>query len=922
MDALQQTGTVAEYQEQFEKLAHGILLYNPAFDDVYFVTRFLGGLKESIRAPIALHRPQNVDTASALALLQEEELAQAKSKAVFRGSTDKLKTVHRKDEGVPSQRSVSDDKFAALKAFRKANGLCFKCGGKWGLNHACPKQIPLHVVEELLEVFQLGETSTSDPGEEEDPTEEVVLSVTSPPHVGSTRKTMKLLGHIGKHQVLILVDSGSVGTFISEQLVSRLKLATEPCDNAVFKAADGGLMQCTQKVSGVQWFVQGHTSTSDARVLPLKCFDMILGEDWLEEMSPMWVDWRQKLMRFDYQGKRVALQGVHENLKQCLPIAARKVKGLLRRDAITHCVQWSPHLLPDSGFLDNELCSISTVEASEIPAPVQQLLNEYDHLFATPTALHPRRPADHSIPLMPDAQPVKSLMNQIFASLLRKGVLVFNDDILKQVEYLGHVISAAGVATDPSKIAAVLNWPTPTTVKELQEFLGLTGYYRKFIQHYAMVSRPLTLLLKKGVPFVWTPETAEAFQLLQQKLVTAPVLALPDLSKPFVLETDACNIGVGAVLMQEGHPVAFMSKPLGIRNQALSVYEKECLAILLAVDKWRPYLQHRPFVIRTDHRSLLHLTEQRVTSRLQHKALIKLMDLQFSIQYKKGITNAAADALSRCPLQQEVSSVSESIPSWIQKLKEGYADDAAAQQLLTELSVDPQHDKGFSLDQGVLRYKGRVWVGNNSLAQQHILQALHDNGLGGHSGITATYHRIKQLFAWPHLKRTVTEFVQACTVCQQAKTEHVKLPSLLQPLPVPTQAWEVVSMDFIEGLPSSDRYNAILMVIDKFTKYGHFVPLVHPFTALKVAEVYMSQQVSPDLSSVCTDPLQPLVPERILQQRLFPKGTSMISLVLVQWSSLPPEMSTWEEEQDVRRRFPTSPASGQAGIQERGNVTV
>lgn len=120
------------------------------------------------------------------------------------------------------------------------------------------------------------------------------------------------------------------------------------------------------------------------------------------------------------------------------------------------------------------------------------------------------------------------------------------------------------------------------------------------------------------------------------------------------METDASDLGIRAVLMQNNHPVAYLSKALGPRNQALSMYEKECMAILLEVEKWRPYLQHQPFLTKTDHKSLQHLTEQRITSKLQQKALIKLMDLQYTIQYKKGAHNATADALSRCEHNEEV----------------------------------------------------------------------------------------------------------------------------------------------------------------------------------------------------------------------------------------------------------------------------
>jgi hypothetical protein len=130
-----------------------------------------------------------------------------------------------------------------------------------------------------------------------------------------------------------------------------------------------------------------------------------------------------------------------------------------------------------------------------------------------------------------------------------------------------------------------------------------------------------------------------------------------------------------------------------------------------------------------------------------------------------------------------------------------------------------------------------VWIAKNSLAQQHILEAVHDNGIGGHSGIYATYSRIKTLFAWPNMKQSVQTYVQQCQVCQQAKTEHIMIPGLLRPLPIPTPAWQIVSLDFIEGLPTSDHFNAILVVIDKFSKYGHFISLHHPFTATQIAKL-------------------------------------------------------------------------------------
>jgi len=217
-------------------------------------------------------------------------------------------------------------------------------------------------------------------------------------------------------------------------------------------------------------------------------------------------------------------------------------------------------------------------------------------------------------------------MNLTLAPLLRKCVIVFFDDILvfsptyeqhlidlrkvfellqsehwhiklskcrfaqQKLSYLGHIISSEGIATDPAKVEAIVTWPTPSNVSELRSFLGLAGFYRKFIRHFAVVAKPLTNLLKKGTYFIWTSDHQLAFDTLKQAMSSFPVLAIPDFTKPFAIETDASNNGVGAVLLQQGHPLAFISKPLGPRTQGLSTYEKEYMAILLAVEQWRSYL--------------------------------------------------------------------------------------------------------------------------------------------------------------------------------------------------------------------------------------------------------------------------------------------------------------------------------------------
>ena len=235
------------------------------------------------------------------------------------------------------------------------------------------------------------------------------------------------------------------------------------------------------------------------------------------------------------------------------------------------------------------------------------------------------------------------------------------------MSYLGHVISQAGVSTDPSKVQVVLQWPIPSNVKELRGFLRLAGYYRKFVKNFGIIVKPLTELLRKGALFIWTKDHQVAFHTLQQALSSAPVLALPDFSLPFAIETDASGTGIGAVLMQKGNPLAYLSKSLGPRSQGLSTYEKEYMAILAAMDQWKHYLQFGEFHIFTYQKSLIQLSEQRLHTPWQQKVFTKLLGLQYKIIYKQGVENRAANALSRRVMAgNECAMISTVTSQWLE----------------------------------------------------------------------------------------------------------------------------------------------------------------------------------------------------------------------------------------------------------------
>jgi hypothetical protein len=373
----------------------------------------------------------------------------------------------------------------------------------------------------------------------------------------------------------------------------------------------------------------------------------------------------------------------------------------------------------------------------------------------------------------------------------------------RSVAYLGHTISSQGVATDPAKVQVIVDWPMPKSVKELRSFLGLAGYYRKFVKHFGIIAKPLTNLLKKNTMYVWTHEHDQAFSALKTAMSTAPVLALPDFSQPFAIETDACAMGVGAVLLQRGHPLAFISKALGPKNQGLSTYEKEYLAILVAVEQWRHYLQVGEFTIFTDQRSLIHLNEQRLHTSWQQKVFTKLLGMQYRIVYKQGSENRVADALSRRGSSEQVLAISASVPQWLAPVVASYDTNVKAQELITKLSLQADSVPDFTWSNGVLCHKHRIWLGDNKDLHTQIISAMHASALGGHSGAPVTYSRLKKFFSWPGMKAAVLAFVQNCDVCQKAKPDRSRYPGLLQPLPVPDAAWDMVSLDFVEGLPKS-----------------------------------------------------------------------------------------------------------------------
>ncbi|KAK1627668.1 hypothetical protein QYE76_001983 [Lolium multiflorum] len=378
--------------------------------------------------------------------------------------------------------------------------------------------------------------------------------------------------------------------------------------------------------------------------------------------------------------------------------------------------------------------------------------------------------------------------------------------------------------------------------RALRGFLGLAGYYRRYIQDFGLIAAPVTRLLRRDA-FSWDEEAATAFAALQRALTMGPVLQMPDFDEPFVVDCDASGIGFGAVLHQGEGPLAFFSRPFAARHHKLAAYERELIGLVQAVRHWRAYLWGRTFRVRTDHYSLKFLLDQRLSTVPQHQWISKLFGFDFTVEYRPGRLNTVADALSRRDVDDAADAPTvgaalciHSGPSFvfIDEVRRATATAADAQQLRQRLA-DGELAAPWRLDEGLLLHGRRIFVPDHGDLRHQALSLAHS---AGHEGAQKTLHRLRADFYIPGDGALVRDWVRACVTCQRNKTETLRPAGLLQPLDVPSQVWADISMDFIEGLPKVGGKSVILTVVDRFSKYAHFIALGHPYTAASVARAF------------------------------------------------------------------------------------
>ena len=424
--------------------------------------------------------------------------------------------------------------------------------------------------------------------------------------------------------------------------------------------------------------------------------------------------------------------------------------------------------------------------------------------------------------------------------------------------FLGHIVSAQGIQVDPVKIQVVKEWPVPQNVTHVRQFVGLANYFRKFVMSFSEMAKPLTDLTRAGTEWKWKEEQQQAFDRIKDALTQAPTLAMPDTQLPYTVICDASNFGIGAVLLQEEHPIAFMSRLLDPAQMNWSVTDRELLAVIEALKLWRCYLGDRAFTVVTDHNPLTFFATKKDLHGRQARWAEHLAMFDFAWEYRPGRTNVA-DPLSRNPVFL-AAVVTRQRPS---KSKVGQtvsaADQAPTGPELTDIEL--AISKGYAFDPifSDKKYTHRwklvdgLWLttdntivvpnpSNNAALRQRVIDEHHSNPFSGHCGATRTAELVQRSYWWKGLKQDVQDAVKHCHDCQLNKPSNKKPAGLLQPLSVPDRPWSHISVDFVTGLPSvgPQQYDTITVFVDRLTKMVHYCPCREQMSSADFAQLFMA----------------------------------------------------------------------------------
>ncbi|KAL0153973.1 hypothetical protein M9458_050730, partial [Cirrhinus mrigala] len=489
--------------------------------------------------------------------------------------------------------------------------------------------------------------------------------------------------------------------------------------------------------------------------------------------------------------------------------------------------------------------------------------DEWKTAFITPTGHYEYLVMPYGLVNAPSI--FQNFMHEIFRDYLHQFLLVYIDDILifssniqehrqhvkkvlqqlrehhlylkaekcsfhqPSVQFLGYHIDHTGIRMDNSKVEAITTWPTPTTVKDLQRFLGFANFYRRFINNYSLITCPLTSLLKgKPKRLTWTTSAEHAFRDLKTAFTTAPILCHPNPDLPFLVEVDASTTGVGAILSQQQgnppqlRPCAYFSKKLSDAERNYDIGNRELLAIKLALEEWRHWLEgsQHPFQVITDHKNLQYLREAKRLNPRQARWALFFTRFKFSISYRPGPKNIRADALSRLHAPDDQPNNQEPIlPETLFVNPIQWVTPPASNEPAPEVPAEcPPHRRFIPLQERI-----------------PLIHSLHTSVGTGHPGINKTLSLLQDRFWWPAMDIDVQRYVRGCRECAMAKSPRHLPAGKLHPLPVPNRPWSHLGVDFITDLPPSEGNTCVCVIVDRFSKFCRLIPLKGLPTAWQTA---------------------------------------------------------------------------------------